>query len=110
MALYGSYLTIQSGVNQILNRFFNPLQAAIGIIILRERKKEELWDLFEVFDILCYFLASYLSLGFLIFYQPVIQIWLGKPFLLPDAFVIIFSANYYFVIVWESVYRYRAVF
>ncbi|RKJ02230.1 hypothetical protein D7X87_17940 [bacterium D16-54] len=110
VALYGSYLTIQSGVNQILNRFFNPLQAAIGNIIHSERKKEELWDLFEVIDILCYFLASYLSLGFLIFYQPVIQIWLGKPFLLPDAFVIIFSANYYFVIVWESVYRYRAVF
>jgi len=110
VALYGSYLTIQSGVTQILNRFFNPLQAAIGNIIHSERKKAELWDQFEVIDILCHFLANYLSLGFLIFYQPVIQIWLGKTFLLPDAFVIIFSANYYFVTVWESVYRYRAVF
>lgn len=110
VALYGSYLTIQSGINQILNRFFNPLQAAIGNIVHSERQKTELWSQFQVIDILCYFLANYLSLGFLIFYQPVIQIWLGKPFLLSDAFVIIFSINYYFVIVWESVYRYRAVF
>ncbi|NBH72683.1 hypothetical protein D3Z51_11755 [Clostridiaceae bacterium] len=110
VALHGSYITIQSGVNKIINRFMNPLQAAIGTIVHGNRSKKELWEQFEVLDILSFFLASYLSLGFFVFFQPVIQIWLGKQYLLSEGFVIAFSINYYFVIVWEIVYRYRAVF
>ncbi|MEY8337990.1 hypothetical protein AALB16_08145 [Lachnospiraceae bacterium 62-35] len=111
VALYGNYVLVQKGVMQILfYKLLNPVQATIGNIVYSERDKNELWEQFEVLDILSFFFASYISLGFLIFYQPFIQLWMGQEYLLSDGFVILFSLTMYFLAVWEIVYKYRTVF
>ena len=112
VALYGNYVVLKTGVlNVLFYRLLNPVQAAIGNIVYSDRSKEELWKQFEMLDVFSFFFASLISVGFLIFFQPAIQIWLGSSeYLLPYSFVIAFSLTIYLLAVWEIVYKYRSVF
>lgn len=111
VALYGNYVTVSSSVmNVLFYRLLNPVQATIGNIIYGNRNKNELWEQFKVFDVFSFFFASFIGLGFFIFFQPFIQLWMGKDYLLPYTFVILFSMTIYFQAVWEIVYKYRTVF
>lgn len=112
VALYGNYFILQKGVlNVLFYRLLNPVQAAIGNIVYSDRSKEELWNQFEMFDIFSYFFASYISAGFLVFFQPAIQVWLGSTeYLLPYSFVLVYSLTIYLGAVWEIIYKYRSVF
>lgn len=111
VALYGNYALIQSGVMSIFfNKLLNPVQATIGNIVYSERKKEDLWEQFKVLDVFSFFFASYIGISFWIFYQPVIQLWMGKEYLLSDIFVALYSITIYLYAVFEIVYKYRTVF
>ncbi len=111
VALYGNYVTVSSSVmNVLFYRLLNPVQATIGNIIYGNRNKDKLWEQFKVFDVFSFFFASFIGLGFFIFFQPFIQLWMGKDYLLPYSFVILFSMTIYFQAVWEIVYKYRTVF
>lgn len=110
VALYGNYVLIQSSVMQIFfYKLLNPIQATIGNILYSNRDKDELWKQFKILDVFSFFFASYISLGFLNFYQPFIELWLGAEFLLPYSFVVIFSVLIYFGAVFEIIYKYRSV-
>lgn len=112
VALYGNYFILQKSVlNVLYHRLLNPVQAAIGNIVYSDRSKKNLWNQFEMLDVFSFFFASYISAGFLVFFQPAIQIWLGSAeYLLPYSFVIVFSLTLYLGAVWEIVYKYRSVF
>ena len=112
VALYGNYFILQQGVmNVLFYRLLNPVQAAIGNIVYADRKKNELWKQFEMLDVFSFFFASYISAGFLIFFQPTIRIWMGSSdYLLPFSFVAVYALTIYLGAVWEIVYKYRSVF
>lgn len=112
VALYGNYILLQKGALSILfGCLLNPVQAAIGNIIYSDRNKDELWKQFEMLDVFSFFFASYISTGFLVFFQPAIQIWMGSAdYLLPYSFVVIYSLTIYLGAVWEIVWKYRSVF
>lgn len=112
VALYGNYVVLERNVISVLfYRLLNPVQAAIGNIVYSDRKKDDLWKQFEMFDVFSFFFASYISAGFIVFFQPAIQVWLGSTeYLLPYSFVIIYSLMLYLSAVWEIVYKYRSVF
>lgn len=111
VGLYGNYFTIHSSVVKLFVRhLMTPVQATLGNIVYSNRSKESLWEQFKVFDVFSFFYASQISLGFLVFYQPTIQLWLGADYLLSYSFVILFTITIYLGLVWEIVYRYRSVF
>lgn len=111
VALYGNYVLIQRGVMQVLfYRLLNPVQATIGNIVHSGRSKTELWHQFKVLDVFSFFFATYIGLGFLVFYQPCISLWMGTEYLLSDMFVLLFSVTIYLGAVWEIVYKYRTAF
>lgn len=111
VGIYGNYTMIQAGVLQVLfYKLLNPVQAAIGNIVYSERSKKDLWEQFEMLDVFSFFFASYIGVGFFLFYQPFIQLWMGKEYLLPDTFVALFSFTIYLGAAWEIVYKYRCVF
>lgn len=112
VALFGNYQVLRTSVVSVFfYRLLGPVQAAIGNIVYSDRNKEELWKQFEMFDVFSFFFASYIGLGFLTFFQPAIQIWMGsKDYLLSDAFVIAYSLTLYLYAVWEIIYKYRSVF
>ena len=111
VALYGNYMILQKGVMQIVfYKLLNPVRATLGNIIYSGRKKEDLWEQFETLDVFSFFMASYIGIGFLVFTQPVIQLWIGEQYLLSFSFVALFSINIYVGALWEIVYKYRCVF
>lgn len=111
VALYGNYFVLRQGVMGVLfYKLLNPVQATIGNIIYSHRSKKELWRQFQIFDVFSFFFASYIGLGFLVFFQPAIEVWMGREYLLPFSFVIAFSVTIYYGAVWEIVYKYRCVF
>lgn len=112
VALYGNYVVIKTGVmNLLFYRLLNPVQAAIGNIVYSDRSKKNLWNQFEMLDVFSFFFASYIGAGFLVFFQPAIQVWLGSAeYLLPYSFVIVFSLTIYLTAVCEIVWKYRSVF
>lgn len=111
VALYGNYVTVQNGVMQVLfYRLLNPIRATIGNLVYSDRSKKDLWEQFKLLDMFSVFFATYIGLGFWIFYQPFIQLWMGKEYLLSNAFVALFSVTIYLGAVWEIVYKYRTVF
>ena len=111
VALYSNYILISSQVNSILVfRMLNPLQATLGNILYSNRTKEELWDQFEMLDILSYYLATYMCLGYFIFYQPFITLWLGSEYLISNYFVLLYCMTIYFIILWEIICKYRSCF
>lgn len=111
VALYGNYLLIHKGVSQIFfHKLLDPIQATIGNIIYDDREKEKLWKQFKALDVFSFYFASYIGLGFFIFYQPTIELWMGRDYLLPFSFVIVFSITIYWEAVWLIVYKYRSLF
>lgn len=111
VAIYGNYFLLQQGVMQILfYKLLNPIQATIGNIIYSKRSKKELWNQFQILDVFSFYFACYISMGFLVFFQPTIQVWMGKDHMLSMSFVVAYSISIYFLSVWEIVYKYRAVF
>ncbi|MBR4494450.1 MAG: hypothetical protein IKP14_07035 [Clostridiales bacterium] len=111
VALYGNYFVIQKGVMQILfYKLLDPVQATIGNIVYSDRSKEDLWAQFRMFDVFSFFFATYIGIGFYVFFQPFIQVWMGKEYLLSETFVALLSITLYFWAVWEIVYKYRCVF
>lgn len=111
VALYSNYALISSQVNNLLVlRVLNPLQATLGNLLYSTRSKNELWDQFEMLDILSYYIATYMCLGYFIFYQPFITLWLGPEYLVSNYFVILYCMTVYFIILWEIIYKYRSCF
>ena len=111
VALFGNYVLIQKGVMQILfYKLLNPVQATIGNIVYENRDKKKLWNQFKILDIFSFFFATFIGLGFFTFYQTFIELWMGKAYILPFSFVIVFSIYIYFGAVFEIVYKYRCVF
>lgn len=110
VALYGNYYTVSSGLSRLLVKIYNPLQATIGKIVYSGREKNAIWKQFRMLDLLSYFIASIYSIGLLIFYQFTIEIWMGKDYLLPFSFVLVYTITIFLTLHSEMVYRYRAAF
>lgn len=111
VALLGNYMILKQGVMQVLfYKLLNPVQATIGNIVHSDRGSDELWRQFEALDVFSFYFASFIGIGFLVFFQPVITLWMGVEYLLPDEFVWVFSVSIYLGAVWEIVYKYRSVF
>lgn len=110
VALYGNYTALYNAVFSIFYKLMSPIQAAVGNRVYSGRDMEEQWALFRAFDILCLYIAHYGGAGFLIFYQPVITLWMGEEFLLGGSVVAVTSLIAYIGIAFEMVYRYRASF
>lgn len=110
VALYGNYIFLQKGVLQLaLYSLLNPIQATIGNIVHQNRDKETLWKQFEILDVFSFFFASYISMGFWMFYQPVIKIWMGEEYILSNIFVMLNVFTIYFGVLWEIACKYRTV-
>lgn len=111
VALYGNYYEIKRGVMQVLfYKMLNPVQATIGNIVHGNKGLKEQWEQFKMLDVFSFFFASYIGIGFMVFFQPVIQIWMGKSYLLPLSFVVMYAVTIYLGAQFEIVYKYRTVF
>lgn len=111
VALYGNYYLLQQNVlNILLYRLLNPLQAALGNFVYSNKDPEKKIRVFDALDLFSFFFALQTAGGFLLMFQCAIEIWLGKEYLLPMAFVAVYCVKIYIVCAFEIMYKYRSAF
>ena len=111
VALYGNYYIIQTNVmNLIIGKMLNPIQATIGDYVYSCKDLSKQQENFNMLDMFGIILASYVTIGFLVFFQPAINLWLGEEYILGYGFVITYCIITYLSVSFEILYKYRSAF
>lgn len=94
VGLVSNYTLIGSYVTNFVTKLLKPFQMSIGNHVYSS-EDESGYSLFRMFDLISFFLASAVATCFLCVFNPFVEIWLGKGFLLSQLFVLAFSLNQY---------------
>ena len=92
--LYSNYLLIMNAVNQVITIGFSAVSAGIGDFNVR-KSKYEIKELFDAMTLLSVWLFGMSAICFCCLFQPTIELWLGKEFLLDGSIVLIISVNFF---------------
>lgn len=92
VAQYGNYYTLFMTVSAILiTAPFNALQAAVGNHLQKYCSNDEKQKIIDAFFLMSGIFAIQIALGFSLFSQSTIVVWLGKEYLLPLSVPILFA-------------------
>lgn len=92
--IYSNYLLIISTITGILNIIMNSLQAGIGNTLQTETKETNYENL-KKFNLLYTLFVGWCTTCMLCMYQPFMELWLGKDFLLPFGAVVLLCLYFY---------------
>lgn len=110
-AIFGNYYIVQNSViSMFLYKAMNPLRASIGSLVYSGKSNDDQKKLFNLFNMISYFMASFIAISFLVLYQPFITLWLGSDYLLPFSFVIAQVIAIYLQVNFEIIYMYRSAY
>lgn len=110
-AVYGNYMTLGLlGSGVLFIQAFNALRSAVGNFIHVEATQEKKERIFGAILTGGDIYSLQIALGFFLFTQPVIEIWLGsREFLLPFNFLVLYAIDFG-ILTWNySLYAYRGV-
>lgn len=92
-SFYSNYSYIQNFLQTIIGTVMGPLNHIFGDMFAR--KEENIYLKFNMYIILCNFIASIVSIMFYLLIQIFIPIWIGNDALLPNYVVILFACLIY---------------
>ena len=95
LAVYQNYYYILTSIIGLVSIIFNACTAGIGNSMIIETKEKNFNDL-KKFTFLIVWIAGFCTCCFLCLYQPFMEIWVGKRYMLSQSAVICFCI-YYFV-------------
>lgn len=95
LAVYQNYYYILISIIGLVTIIFNACTAGIGNSMIIETKEKNFNDL-KKFTFLIVWIAGFCTCCFLCLYQPFMEIWVGKRYMLSQSAVICFCI-YYFV-------------
>ena len=95
LAVYQNYYYILTSIIGLVTIIFNACTAGIGNSMIIETKEKNFNDL-KKFTFLIVWIAGFCTCCFLCLYQPFMEIWVGKRYMLSQSAVICFCI-YYFV-------------
>lgn len=105
LAIYQNYYFIQKSVSSLVAVFYTSVTAGIGNSLVTESKEKNYNDLKKFTFIICWILCICCSC-FIVLYQPFMELWVGKKFLLPFDMLILFCIYFYVCelsMVWATV-------
>ena len=96
IGLYGNYIFVLGFLSLLVNTTINPVVSSIGNLI----HSEDITLIAKInfikkFQFIVFSMVYLLSMGFLIFINPFITIWLGKDFLFDIGVVILIVVNFF---------------
>ena len=86
VTLWGNYCLINSKISSIYYNVSQNAWAGIGDMIALE-KKEYVMDRFKKYYLLNWFVMSCLNISYLFLISPLIELWLGKQYVISDSVV-----------------------
>ncbi len=95
LAIYQNYYYLFSAISALLGIFFTSIRAGLGNSIIID-SKEKIFRDFRKLLLISVWTAGFCSTCFLCLYQPFIELWIGRKYLLKFGMVICLSI-YFFV-------------
>lgn len=98
VALYGNYMLIITGINQLINAVFNSVNAGIGNLVA-EGDETKIRKVFEELLSIRFFISATLAAAVLFFSQPFIVVWIGEEYLLSFSTLILLTSMLFMLMV-----------
>ena len=96
IGLYGNYIFVLGFLSLLVSTTINPVTASIGNLIHSEDTTLlAKLNFIKKFQFIVFSMVYLLSMGFLIFINPFITIWLGKDYLYNTGVVILIVVNFF---------------
>lgn len=96
VGVYSNYIMIVNSVNNIVIQLFNAITSSIGnlVVTTNERRSKAVYECLTFLNFWIYALCSILLC---VLFNPFIEIWIGKDYLLSNMVVWLLSINFYLV-------------
>ena len=95
VGMYSNYYMVINALNNFAGKFFGSITASIGNLIALDTEEKKL-RIFKVTEFLTAWQAANIFVGFVVMFNPLIELWLGKTYLFGQQIVIWLSINFYF--------------
>lgn len=90
---YSNYLLLTTSINGIVGIIFSGIQASLGqYIVLNDNKKSQ--DMFKVINLICSWIAIFVTFGIFFVSDSFIIIWLGKEFVIDKLTLLMLSLSF----------------
>lgn len=94
-----SYYEIINILKTIVSSITEPIQPIMGNLVQEEKNEKRVLDIFLTFTFIRYCIANIITVGVVIMLNPLIQIWLGKEFVLIRTISILMALDLFISIV-----------
>lgn len=93
VGIYSNYIMISGAVIMILSQVFSAMTGSVGNYLAQEAQTKHL-ELFERLDFLNFWLYSVCAICLYLFFNPFIELWIGKQYTLDQNVVFIIVLNF----------------
>lgn len=94
VGIISNYTTLNLVVSSFTNGFFNSFTAGFGNMIAKESKDKQK-HMFEVYDLLGFWIFGFVMIAFITLSQPFVTLWLGKKLLVDNFTMILYFVSFY---------------
>ena len=94
VGIISNYVTLNMMVSSFTNGFFNSFTAGFGNMIVKEDKDKQK-HIFEVYDLLGFWIFGFVMIAFITLSQPFIRLWLGDKLLVDNLTMILYFVSLY---------------
>lgn len=94
VGIISNYTILNTFVSCFTNGFFNSFTAGFGNMIAKESKDKQR-HIFEVYDLLGFWMFGFVMIAFITLSQPFITLWLGEQLLVDSFTMILFFVSLY---------------
>ena len=94
VGLLSNYTTLNSLIATFTSRFFGSFTASFGNMLAKEPVEKQR-KIFDVYDLLGFWIYGFVLIAFVTLSQPFITLWLGEKLLLDDATMVLYFVSLY---------------
>lgn len=106
VGLLANYTMFTTVCERFLGQIFDSMTASIGNLNAQnDVKKSE--DFFHVVNLLNYWLFGWATIGIIVLANPIIELWIGKQYLLSQTIVVIIAINLYVKGMQNGIWTYK---
>ena len=106
VGLYSNYYMVINALNNFAGKFFGSITASIGNLIALDTNEKKI-KIFRVTEFLTAWQAANIFVGFVVMFNPLIELWLGPAYLFEQQLVILLSINFYFTYMRKAVQTFK---
>lgn len=94
VGLLSNYTTLNTLISTFTNRFFSSFTASFGNMLAKDSVEKQR-EIFDIYDLLGFWIYGFVLIAFITLSQPFITIWFGKKLLLDDFTMILYFISLY---------------